>query len=103
MNIRQLLNILEELELGSPNEPRDPKDMTQDEVEAEIASIEKELTARTPVDQTIDAGNGDTIIQRISPRDLERRNQGLPANPNMRHPIYRPDPTADPEPTEFRT
>ena len=103
MNIRQLINVLEELELGSPNEPRDPKDMSIDELEAEIARVEKELTHITPVDQTIDAGNGDTIIQKISPRDLERRNQGLPANPNMRHPIYRPDPTADPEPTEFRT
>jgi hypothetical protein len=95
MQIRDLLNILEEIELGPPGY-RDPKDMSEEEIQAEIDSIEKQLKHITPVDQVIDAGNGDTIIQNISPRDLERRNQGLPANPNMRNPIYRPDPTADP-------
>jgi len=110
MQIRQILNILEEIELnppkiefGSPNEPKDSKDMSIDELEAEIARIEKELAHITPVDQTIDAGNGDKIIQKISPRDLERRNQGLPPNPNIRHPIYNLDPTADPSETKFQT
>lgn len=103
MQIRQLLNTLEQIELGSPNEPRDPKNMSVDELEAEIARVEKELAHITPVDQTIDAGNGDKIIQKISPRDLERRDQGLPPNPDIRHPIYNLDPTADPDPTQFTT
>jgi hypothetical protein len=102
MQIRQLLNILEQLELGAPYEPRDPKDMSVDELEAEIARVEKDLAHITPVDQTIDAINGDKIIQKISPRDLERREQGLPPNPNIRHPIYNLDPTADPESTELK-
>jgi hypothetical protein len=103
MQIRQLLNTLEQIELGSPNEPKDSKDMSIAELEAEIARVEKELNHITPVDQTIDAGNGDKIIQKISPRDLERRDQGLPPNPNIRHPIYNLDPTADPDPTQFTT
>jgi hypothetical protein len=66
-----------------PDEPKDPKDMSPAEIEAELEKIDRVQKYITPVDQDVDAGNGDTIRKRISPMDLERINQGLPPDRNI--------------------
>ncbi len=66
-----------------PDELKNPKDMSPEELEAEIKKIDRVQKYITPVDQEVDAGNGDTITKRISPMDLERINQGLPSNRNI--------------------
>jgi hypothetical protein len=57
--------------------------MSLDDLKAEIEKVEKQLKHVTPVDQEVDTIGGDKIIMNISPRNLQRRNQGLPPNPEI--------------------
>ena len=66
-----------------PDEPWDSSDKSIEEIEARIAQLDRQLKHITPVDQEVDAGNGDKIMKNISPRDLERINQGLPPNKDI--------------------
>lgn len=66
-----------------PDEPQDSKDMSVDELKAEIEKLERLQKYITPIDQEVDGINSDKITQRISPQGLERRNQGLPPNTNI--------------------
>ena len=58
-------------------------DRSIQDLEAEIADVEKQITHITPVDQEVDIGNGDKAIMNISPRDLEKRQQGINPNPDI--------------------
>jgi|APGre2960657404_1045060.scaffolds.fasta_scaffold48135_3 hypothetical protein len=62
-----------------PDEEWDPKEHSADEVQARITQIEKQI-ANTPVNQYVDAGNGDKRLLRISPNDATKMEKGI--NPN---------------------
>ncbi len=72
------------------NNEKAPADMSAEELDAEIARLEKELAYITPVDTEVDAGNGDKIMKKISPRDLERLNKGMPMNKEIQRMPWEP-------------
>lgn len=72
------------------NNEKAPADMSAEELDAEIARLEKELAYITPVDTEVDAGNGDKIMKKMSPRDLERYNKGIPMNKEIQRMPWEP-------------
>jgi hypothetical protein len=65
-----------------PDEEWDPKEHSADEVQARITQIEKQI-ANTPVNQYVDAGNGDKRLLRISPNDATKMEKGINPNPEI--------------------
>ncbi len=66
-----------------PDEEQDSTGRSIEDINAEIAQLDRQLKYITPVDQQVDAGNGDKILKNISPRDVEKREKGINLNPEI--------------------
>ena len=65
-----------------PYEEWDSSGRSAEEIQNRIDKIEKQI-ANTPVNQFVDAGNGDKRLLRISPNDAAKMEKGINPNPEI--------------------